>query len=51
MASHGMRRQFDPSGLLIRLLAALGLVWNVKRPPSTLVERRRRGLVVAELER
>ena len=31
MAFHGMRwRQIDPSGLVIRLLAALGLVWNVK---------------------
>jgi len=42
MAYHGMtRRQFDPSALVIRLLAALGLVWNVKLPPAGLVERRR----------
>lgn len=51
MAYHGMGRQFDPSALLIRLLAALGLVWNVKLPPARLVERRRRRLLVAEGER
>jgi stearoyl-CoA desaturase (Delta-9 desaturase) len=45
MASHGMGRwQFDPAGLLIRLLVRLGLVWNVKAPPPELVERRRRAL-------
>jgi stearoyl-CoA desaturase (Delta-9 desaturase) len=51
MAYHGMRwRQVDPSALVIRLLAALGLVWNVKRPPAQLVERRRRSLVLAEAD-
>lgn len=31
-ASHGLSRtQFDPSGLVIRLLERLGLVWNVVR--------------------
>ena len=36
MASHGMRRwQFDPSGLVIRGLARLGLVWNVKAAPDS----------------
>jgi stearoyl-CoA desaturase (delta-9 desaturase) len=44
MASHGMsRREFDPNGLMIRGLARLGLVWNVKgRPDPRLVDRRRR---------
>jgi stearoyl-CoA desaturase (Delta-9 desaturase) len=43
MAYHGMRaRQFDPSGYVIRALAALGLAWNVKLPSPRLVERRRR---------
>jgi len=52
MAYHGMRlRQFDPSALVIRLLARLGLVWNVKVPPARLVERRRRTLVLAEADR
>jgi stearoyl-CoA desaturase (Delta-9 desaturase) len=42
MAYHGMRRwEFDPSGLVIRLLAALGLAWNVKIPSAAVVERRR----------
>jgi stearoyl-CoA desaturase (Delta-9 desaturase) len=51
MAFHGMRwRQIDPSGLVIRALAALGLVWNVKTPPAALVERRRRA-VLAEADR
>jgi stearoyl-CoA desaturase (Delta-9 desaturase) len=46
MACHGMRwREFDPSGLVIRALAAVGLVWNVKLPPPHLVERRRRSPV------
>jgi stearoyl-CoA desaturase (Delta-9 desaturase) len=52
MAYHGMRwRQFDPSALVLRLLAAVGLVWNVKLPPAQLVERRRRNLVLAEADR
>ena len=44
MASHGMtRRQFDPTGLLIRGLERLGLVWNVKGPPDArAIERRSR---------
>jgi stearoyl-CoA desaturase (delta-9 desaturase) len=42
MAVHGIGpRQPDPTGLLIRLLARLGLVWNVRRPPDALLERRR----------
>jgi len=53
MASHGMRRrEIDPSGLVIRLLEALGLVWNVKSlPPEPVVERRRRSPVLAEADR
>ncbi|MDQ3867232.1 MAG: fatty acid desaturase, partial [Actinomycetota bacterium] len=43
MAYHGMTlRQFDASALLIRLLARLGLAWNVKQPAPHAVERRRR---------
>ena len=44
MASHGMSRwQFDPTGYLIRALAAVRLVWNVKGPPDArAVERRGR---------
>ena len=35
MAYHGMRaRQFDPSGYVIRALAALGLAWNVRAAQS-----------------
>ena len=42
MASHGMtRRQLDPTGLVIWLLARLGLVWNVKGPPPASVVARR----------
>jgi stearoyl-CoA desaturase (delta-9 desaturase) len=45
MAYHGMTlRQVDLSGLLIRLLARLGLVWNVKAPSALAVERRRRAV-------
>jgi stearoyl-CoA desaturase (delta-9 desaturase) len=52
MAYHGMRwRQVDLSGYVIRVLAALGLVWNVKRPHPRLVERRRRSTVAVEAER
>jgi stearoyl-CoA desaturase (Delta-9 desaturase) len=51
MAYHGMRRrQVDLSALVIRLLATLGLAWNVKLPPERLVERRRRSLVLAEAD-
>jgi stearoyl-CoA desaturase (Delta-9 desaturase) len=52
MAYHGIRlHEFDPSALVIRLLASFGLVWNVKRPPATLVERRRRAPSLAEADR
>ena len=53
MAYHGMRRrEVDLSALVIRLLAALGLVWNVKSLPSErLVERRRRRTFLAEADR
>jgi stearoyl-CoA desaturase (Delta-9 desaturase) len=52
MAYHGMSwHQVDPSALVIRLLAALGLVWHVKLPRPALVERRRRDLVVVEADR
>jgi stearoyl-CoA desaturase (delta-9 desaturase) len=37
MAYHGIgKRQLDVSGLVLRLLAALGLVWNVKGAPPSL---------------
>lgn len=43
MAYHGMTwRQFDLTGIIIRVLARLGLVWNVKNPSPELIERRRR---------
>ncbi|MCC6780757.1 MAG: acyl-CoA desaturase, partial [Hyphomicrobiales bacterium] len=43
MAYHGMGwRQFDLTGILIRLLTRLGLAWNVKNPSPELVKRRRR---------
>jgi stearoyl-CoA desaturase (Delta-9 desaturase) len=42
MAFHGIGwRQPDLTGLVIRVLARLRLVWNVKRPPQAAVERRR----------
>jgi fatty-acid desaturase len=42
MAFHGLGwRQPDLTGLVIRLLARLRLVWNVKTPPRAAVERRR----------
>jgi len=43
MAYHGMTwRQFDLTGLTIRLMRRVGLVWNVKVPSPELVARRRR---------
>lgn len=50
MAYHGMTwRQFDLTGLTIRLLRRFGLVWNVKLPSQELIARRRRvPVVVAE---
>ena len=43
MACHGMTwRQFDPTGLVIRLLARVGLARNVRKPAPPAVERRRR---------
>ena len=48
MAYHGMSwRQFDLTALIIRLLAKLKLVSNIKLPSSDLVERRRRKPEVA----
>ncbi len=42
MASHGMGRgQFDPTGLAIRGLGRLGLVWNVKGTPDARAVARR----------
>jgi stearoyl-CoA desaturase (Delta-9 desaturase) len=47
MAYHGMTFwQVDLSGQLIRLLARIGLVWNVKAPSSLAVARRRRSVTV-----
>ena len=41
MAFHGMSwRQPDATALVIRALARIGLVWNVKRPSAQSVERR-----------
>jgi stearoyl-CoA desaturase (Delta-9 desaturase) len=43
MAYHGMTwRQFDLSAMVLRLLARLRLIWNVKMPSPELVERRRK---------
>jgi stearoyl-CoA desaturase (delta-9 desaturase) len=43
MAYHGMSwRQFDLTALVIRLLARLGLAWNIKQPSAELIARRRR---------
>ena len=48
MAYHGMTwRQFDLTGLTIRLMRRSGLVWNVKTPSPELVARRRRAPLVA----
>ena len=42
MAYHGMTwRQFDSTGLIIRLLVRLRLAWDVKLPQPTHVERKR----------
>jgi stearoyl-CoA desaturase (delta-9 desaturase) len=44
MAVHGLgRRQPDATGLLIRLLARLHLVWDVNEPDRAHLERRRTG--------
>jgi stearoyl-CoA desaturase (delta-9 desaturase) len=52
MASHGMtRREFDPTGLVIRALARLGLVWNVKGPPSPRAVGRRLRMEIPAPER
>jgi stearoyl-CoA desaturase (Delta-9 desaturase) len=43
MAYHGMTwRQFDLSAIVLRMLARLRLIWNVKMPSAELVERRRK---------
>jgi stearoyl-CoA desaturase (delta-9 desaturase) len=43
MAYHGTRRrEIDMSGMVIRALLTLGLVWNVRLPHPRLLERRRR---------
>jgi stearoyl-CoA desaturase (delta-9 desaturase) len=50
MAYHGMGwRQFDLNSLVIRLLAAVGLAWNVKQPSTELIERRRAQLRQASM--
>jgi stearoyl-CoA desaturase (Delta-9 desaturase) len=42
MAIHGIGPgQPDPTGLLIRLLDRVGLIWDVNRPPPDLIARRR----------
>jgi len=42
-AAHGIGwRQPDPGGLVIRVLAGAGLVWNVRSMPDEVVARRRR---------
>ncbi|MFW6075681.1 MAG: acyl-CoA desaturase [Chloroflexota bacterium] len=43
MAYHGMNwRQFDLSSIILRTLARLRLIWNVKMPSQELIERRKR---------
>jgi stearoyl-CoA desaturase (Delta-9 desaturase) len=43
MAYHGMTwRQFDLSAIILRFLARLHLIWNVKMPSPELVERRKK---------
>jgi stearoyl-CoA desaturase (delta-9 desaturase) len=50
MAFHGMTAwQIDPTALVIRALARLGLAWRVKRPSGALVERRRKVVAPARL--
>jgi stearoyl-CoA desaturase (Delta-9 desaturase) len=52
MAYHGMsRREFDASAVVIRVLAALGLLWNVRSPPPALIEKRRHNLTTAGADR
>jgi len=43
--------QFDPSYLLLRLLAALGLVWDLKPVPAAVLEEGRRRKAVAAGDR
>lgn len=48
MAYHGIGwRELDLSGLVLRLLARLRLVWNIKQPSAEAVERRRRQVLPA----
>ena len=43
MAYHGMTwRQFDLSAIILRTLARLGLIWDVRQPAPEVIERRRR---------
>jgi hypothetical protein len=42
-------RQFDLSAIIIKTLARLKLVWNVKTPSADLVERRRRKAAEVEV--
>ena len=41
MAYHGMGRQPDATGLVIRGLERVGLAWDVHRPTEAAVARRR----------
>ena len=41
-AAHGLRRQFDPSLLVIRGLARLGLAWDVVEISANRLESKRR---------
>jgi stearoyl-CoA desaturase (delta-9 desaturase) len=48
-ARHGLNRgQVDVSWLVIRTLERLGLVWNVRRPSATQLDRRRLGSQVED---
>jgi stearoyl-CoA desaturase (delta-9 desaturase) len=49
MAYHGMtRKQFDPTGLIIRALVRLGIAWGVKQPQQAHIERKRRAATASE---
>ena len=48
MAYHGMGRQPDATGLVIRVLERAGLAWDVRRPSEASVKRRR-GARIPEL--